>query len=103
MKLSDFSMVAGLMNSLSTLRSERATVAFHNDHGALGVTIRGQYQNSDVVEAVRPTVLKIIDQRIADVESRLHALGVEIDNAMEEDIRATVGASIELPICLPDE
>lgn len=45
----------------------------------LGVTIRGRYQDNEMLVAVQQAVLGEFDRRIADVRRELEALGVEMD------------------------
>lgn len=45
---------------------------------ALGVTLRGAYQDEQMLTAVRPSVLAEIDRRLADCHARMRALGVEV-------------------------
>ncbi|KRR21696.1 hypothetical protein [Bradyrhizobium retamae] len=52
-------------------------VASHGE--GLGITIRGSYQDKEMIEAVKAAVVAEFDRRIAAVDAKLIALGVEID------------------------
>lgn len=50
------------------------------DHGeGLGVTIKGSYQDADMIAAVKAAVVAEFDRRIGLINDELIAMGVEID------------------------
>lgn len=50
------------------------------EHGeGLGVTIRGSYQDAEMIAAVKAAVVAEFDRRIAVIDAELTAMGVEID------------------------
>ncbi|WP_028165477.1 hypothetical protein [Bradyrhizobium elkanii] len=50
------------------------------DHGdGLGVTIRGTYQDAEMVAAVKAAVVAELNRRIAAIDAQLIAMGIEID------------------------
>lgn len=77
MKTSDFRTVLALMSSRSALLTDIAHA--EDGKGGLGVTLQGRYQDDDLLDRVRPVVLRVLSDRLSDVNKELLALGVEVD------------------------
>ncbi|WP_047308795.1 hypothetical protein [Rhodopseudomonas palustris] len=76
MKLSQACTFERLMKQRDELVRSRCIA----DNGeGLGVTIRGTYQDNEMVAAVKTAVAAELDRRIALIDSQLVEMGVEID------------------------
>lgn len=74
MKLSDWTAAETAVVELTALQGERHDVIATQ---ALGVTIRGQYLDEEMLEAVRAVVIAELDRRIALRRNELLRLGVD--------------------------
>jgi hypothetical protein len=70
-KLEDFDAVKQLKMRVDELERDK----FYCEKG-LGVTIQGRYQDDEIIDAVRPVVVAVLDRRIADCYAALRNLGV---------------------------
>lgn len=77
MRLSDFATVRDLMQKRSALCLQRDNIEADQGRGILGVTIQGVYQDEELVDRIRPAVLDTLANRIAAIDDKLAALGVD--------------------------
>lgn len=71
MKLENLGEAAQLADQLRD-----ATRAITNAHDALGITLRGTYQDGRLVDEVRPVIVAVLERRRRAILERLEALGV---------------------------
>jgi hypothetical protein len=76
MKLSDFSELTRVMKRRGDLMRSR-DIAF--ERGGIGVTIHGTYQDDEMIEAVKGSVVAEFDRRIAILNEEIVAFDIEID------------------------
>ncbi|MBB3691465.1 hypothetical protein [Sphingomonas sp. BK580] len=76
MKIADVSRAKRLIDERLTLATRRDDVERGN---ILGVTLSGEYQDKDMLNAVRPWVAAELQRRIDGIEHELDGLGVTID------------------------
>lgn len=76
MKLADVSLAKRLVDDRSSLAIRRDAV---KEGSALGVTLKGQYQDDAMLLAVRPWVVAELQRRIDAIEHELDGLGIEFD------------------------
>lgn len=72
MRIGDFPIVQRAIAARASLISQR-------DQGSFGITIAGTYQDAEMVEATRPAIVAILNQRIAELDKDLEQLGVKIN------------------------
>lgn len=63
------------------LREKQSQLALLADGKGLGVTIQSTYQPDEVIEAVRPVVMTYLNATIAEIETQLIVLGVDVSIA----------------------
>jgi hypothetical protein len=86
-KLSDFSQIAQLVEQRKRLVEKLENVSNWKPHDnpdviddmALGVTIRGTYQGSEIVAAARGGIVNLLESRLRDMDSKLQTLGLEVN------------------------
>ena len=80
MKLSKFHDVHQLMITRQDLRS-KIDYAMEGtyDNSGLGITIRGQYQNDEMINACRQAVVAELEKRLRAVDRELTLLGVIVE------------------------
>lgn len=81
MKLADRYKVDALASKRLTLIDavEILSVPVEQGGGGFQLTIRSHYQDKDILEACRPTVLAVFQRQLRQTEDELRALGVEVD------------------------
>lgn len=72
MHIGDFPMAQRIIEARSSLIRQR-------DEAKLGVTLGGAYQDEEMVQAVRPIVVHVLNDRIGELEKDLKALGIRFD------------------------
>lgn len=72
MQLRNFPIVEALVSTRNHLIEQR-------DQGGIDVTISGQLQHPDFVDAVAPAIRLELGRRIAEIDVQLRLYGVEID------------------------
>lgn len=81
MKRSNFYDVQCLMDDRNELIKKLDYAMGGNyANSGLGITIRGQYQDDDMINACRPAVTKELKRRIQLIDEQLTALGVDTEN-----------------------
>lgn len=80
MKLSNFDRVQQLMAKRTDLIVKLDNIITGNyDNSGLGITIRGQYQDDDMINACRQGARNEMERRIREVERELALLGVIVE------------------------
>ena len=80
MKLSNMGNVNMLLDQRRKLLDQLDAVQkSENRDGSLGVTIRGTYQDWELVRRVKPVVIDALYESIDKIDEQLRKLGMEID------------------------
>lgn len=72
MRLSNYGAVAALV-------TERARLLVQRDDSSFDILIRGELQHDDFVTVIAPAIRLELGRRIADIETKLRKLGVDVD------------------------
>jgi hypothetical protein len=79
MKLSDFENLNKLVLIRNGLKEKIDIVSNNGKYpNGLGVTIQGSYQDSYILDVVRPVVLDQLNERLRLVDEQIIALGVNV-------------------------
>lgn len=78
MELKDFDKAAEYVQRRRNLERdiELASATGFKKDSPLGVTIQGRYQDPALVDAVRDSVLLVLERRLRDIDNDLMAFGV---------------------------
>ena len=80
MKLSNFDRVQQLIAKRTDLTVKLDHISTGNyDNSGLGITIRGQYQDDDMINACRQGARMEMERRIREIERELTLLGVIVE------------------------
>jgi hypothetical protein len=75
-KIENYEKVKQLQDERTRLQVRRIVV-INAEPNDLGVTIRGKYQDDEIVEACRPVVIAQLESQIAGIENKMRELGVQ--------------------------
>lgn len=78
MKFEDASKVHKLVVALATVVAEIEAIRTDSTQNYLGVTFGGRYQEGEVLDAVRPVVLALLQRKADVLVTEMTALGVEV-------------------------
>lgn len=78
MKFEDAGKVSKLVANLAALQDEMTLIRYDSKQKYLGVTFGGRYQGGEVLDAVRPVVLALLQRKADALIDELTELGVEV-------------------------
>lgn len=81
MKAANFNEAYSIFQAMKSLQHQRLIVV---DGNGLGVTIQSTYQETALVDAIRPHVVAELDRRIAEKKAILSEMGITFDEAAQE-------------------
>lgn len=78
MKFEDAGRVSKLVANLKAVQDEMTLIRHDSTQNYLGVTFGGRYQGGEVLDAVRPVVLALLQRKADALLDELTELGVEV-------------------------
>lgn len=78
MKFEDAGKVSKLVANLTAVQDEMTLIRHDSTQNYLGVTFGGRYQDGEVLDAVRPVVLALLQRKADALIAELTELGVEV-------------------------